>query len=134
MKGYLVGVAKMLVTSPRVKINVTAMIKPIKEFRATDHIIALGTVAEASLISSAVHFAITDQIRELHWRNDVGLHMCTEQSYPSKALNGVLRPIMADKPVLGQPPLFVNVRRTSCAFPRGAKTHRGMMTAKRPVR
>lgn len=41
------------------------------------------------------------------------LHMCTEQSYPSKQLNGVARPIMADKPVVGQPPLFVNVKRTS---------------------
>lgn len=59
--------------------------------------------------------------------------MCTEQSYPSRELNGEARPIIADKPVVGQPPLFVNVRRVSCAFPRGAITHSGIMTAKRPV-
>jgi hypothetical protein len=48
MKGYPVGVFKMLVASPKVKINVTAMMKPMKEFNATDHIIALGSVDEAS--------------------------------------------------------------------------------------
>jgi hypothetical protein len=61
------------------------------------------------------------------------LHMCTEQSNPSKELNGAVRPIMAEKPVVGHPPLFVNVKSTSTAFPRGAMTHSGMMTAKRPV-
>ena len=60
-------------------------------------------------------------------------HMCTEQSNPSKQLKGVLRPIMADNPVVGHPPLFVYVKRTSAAFPRGAMTHNGMMTAKKPV-
>jgi hypothetical protein len=49
--------------------------------------------------------------------------MCTEQSNPSKQLNGTVRPIMADKPVDGHPPLFVNVKITSAAFLRGPMTH-----------
>lgn len=40
---------------------------------------------------------------------------------------------MDANPVVGQPPSLVNLRRTSLAFPRGASTHRGMMTAKSPV-
>jgi hypothetical protein len=132
MKGYPVGVVKILSTSPRVKIKVTAMIKPIVAFSATDHIIAFGNVAEASLISSAVVCNHTSGIG-ICSEEGGSPHICTEQSYPSKQLNGEERPIMADKPVLGQPPLLVKVRRTSYAFPRGARTHRGIMTAKRPV-
>ena len=125
----------MLVMSPNVKIKVTAMIKPMAEFRATDHIIAFGNVAEASLISSAVSWhhdkLVTRSSLEQRIRDS--LHMCTEQSYPSRELKGDARPIMADKPVLDQPPLFVNVKRTSYTFPRGAKIHRGIIIAKRPV-
>lgn len=122
----------MLSTSPRVKINVTAIMKPIAVFSPTDHIIAFGNVADASLISSAVFGSLGSDTR-LHARKELRLHMCTEQSYPSKALKGEASPIIADNPVVGQPPLFVKVKRTSYALPRGAKTHRGMIIAKRPV-
>lgn len=53
MKGYPVAVSRMLLTSPSVKIKVTAMMKPMVALSAIDDIIALGRVAEASLISSA---------------------------------------------------------------------------------
>jgi len=54
MKGCPVGVAKILLMSPKVKIKVTAMRNPKMEFTPTDHIIALGSVSDASRISSAV--------------------------------------------------------------------------------
>jgi hypothetical protein len=54
IKGYRVGVARTLSTSPNVKINVTAMMNPIPAFRTCDHMIAFGSVAGASLISSAI--------------------------------------------------------------------------------
>jgi len=53
MNGYPVVEARMLVTSPSVKHMVTAMIRPIKQLRYTDHIMAFGKVSEASWISSA---------------------------------------------------------------------------------
>lgn len=53
----------MLVTSPRVKIKVTAMINPMNEFKATDHMIAFGNVIEASLISSAVFCSAQSKVR-----------------------------------------------------------------------
>jgi hypothetical protein len=40
--------------SPRVKIKVTAMRNPSMAFTPTDHMIALGSVSDASRISSAV--------------------------------------------------------------------------------
>lgn len=81
MKGYLVGVAKMLVTSPRVKINVTAMIKPMEAFRTTDHIIAFGNVAEASLISSAVYFW-NERVRYMSFVDGTGLaYTCARSSH-----------------------------------------------------
>lgn len=117
MKGYPVGVDKMLSKSPRVKIMVTAMIKPMAMFNVTDHMIALGKVTEASLISSAVvALRATNQTTlklESGREGEIRLHMCTEQSYPIKQLKGVVRPIMADKPVVDQPPLLVNFNRTS---------------------
>jgi hypothetical protein len=54
MKGCLVVDAKILSMSPRVKIKVTAMRNPRMEFTPTDHMIALGSVSDASRISSAV--------------------------------------------------------------------------------
>ena len=48
MKGWNVGVAKILLMSPRVKIKVTAMRNPRAAFGTTDHMIALGSVSDAS--------------------------------------------------------------------------------------
>lgn len=64
----------------------------------------------------------------------MNLHICTEQSYPINAVNGAVNPIMDDKPVVGQPPLFSKLSKTSDAFPRGDKTHIGMNTAKNPAK
>jgi len=48
MKGWNVGVAKILSMSPRVNIKVTAMRNPRTAFGVTDHMIALGSVSDAS--------------------------------------------------------------------------------------
>jgi hypothetical protein len=48
MKGCLVADAKILLMSPRVKIKVTAMRNARMEFTHTDHMIALGSVSDAS--------------------------------------------------------------------------------------
>ncbi len=53
MKGWPVDVAKILLMSPRVNIRVTAMRNPRIAFGITDHTIALGSVIDASRISSA---------------------------------------------------------------------------------
>jgi hypothetical protein len=62
------------------------------------------------------------------------LHICTEQSYPIKAVSGAVSPIIDESPVVGQPPLFSKLSRTSEAFPRGESTHIGMNTAKNPAK
>ena len=54
MKGCRVTDAKRLFTSPKVYTKVTAIKKPRLALMATDHMIALGSVSEASRISSAV--------------------------------------------------------------------------------
>ena len=48
MKGCLVVDAKILLMSPRVKIKVTAMRNARMAFTPTDHMIALGSVSDAS--------------------------------------------------------------------------------------
>ena len=48
MKGCLVVDAKILLMSPRVKIKVTAMRNPRVAFALTDHMIAFGSVSDAS--------------------------------------------------------------------------------------
>lgn len=48
MKGCPVEVERLLSMSPKVKINVIAMMNPKAVFVPTDHIIALGSVIEAS--------------------------------------------------------------------------------------
>ena len=48
MKGWPVAVAKILLMSPRVKIKVTAMRNARTAFGITDHMIALGSVIDAS--------------------------------------------------------------------------------------
>jgi hypothetical protein len=45
---------------------------------------------------------------------------------------GASKPIIADRPVVGHPPLLVKVRRASWAFDRGAMIQSGMMMAKKP--
>ena len=49
-------------------------------------------------------------------------------------LNGVVNPIMQDKPVLDQPPKLVNSSKVVCASARGAITQSGMMIAKKPAK
>ena len=51
-----------------------------------------------------------------------------------RAVSGAVSPIIEDKPVVGQPPLFSKFNRTSDAFPRGDNTHIGMKTAKNPAK
>lgn len=48
MKGCLVVVAKILLMLPRVKIKVTARRNARMAFTPTDHMIALGSVSDAS--------------------------------------------------------------------------------------
>ena len=48
MKGWPVAVAKILVMSPSVKIKVTPMRNPRAALGTTDHIMAFGSVSEAS--------------------------------------------------------------------------------------
>lgn len=45
---------------------------------------------------------------------------------------GASKPIIADRPVVGHPPLFVKFKRASLALDRGAITQSGMMMAKKP--
>lgn len=56
MNGNAVGVSRTASTSPRVKHNVTSIMKPKTPFTATELIMALGSVSDASLISSAANF------------------------------------------------------------------------------
>ena len=60
--------------------------------------------------------------------------MWTEQSNPIITLSGVVKPIIADKPVLDQPPKFVKTSKASCALSRGAMTQRGIMMAAHPAK
>ena len=62
------------------------------------------------------------------------LHMCTEQSYPINTFSGVTNPIIAESPVVGQPPLFWKSSSATCAGARGAITQSGTMMAKMPHR
>ena len=103
--------ARRLSTLPRVKIKVMAIMKAREPLTMMDQIIALGRVIEASCISSDI---------------------CTEQSYPTITLKGVVRPIIADNPTVGQPPLFWKTSKVSCAGARGPKTQSGIMMANRP--
>lgn len=69
MNGYPVGEVRILETSPSVKHRVTAMIRPKNQLKYTDHMMAFGKVAEASLISSAVA-SISFSVRSInakHW-------------------------------------------------------------------
>ncbi len=54
MKGKSVSVSKILVASPSVKHNVRTIMKPRIALRITAHVMALGNVSDASLISSAI--------------------------------------------------------------------------------
>lgn len=49
-------------------------------------------------------------------------------------LKGVVKPIIADRPVLDQPPSLLNSSKAVCAFARGAITQRGIMMAKKPAK
>ena len=49
-------------------------------------------------------------------------------------LKGVVKPIIADRPVLDQPPKLVNTNKASYVLARGAITQRGMMMANRPAK
>lgn len=109
--GYPVGVLKISLMSPSVNMIVTPIRKASVKLGPTAHMIAFGRTMPASLISS---------------------DMWTEQSKPMSELRGVMRPIIADTPVVGQPPLLLNVKRTSEALARGAMIQSGMMMAKRP--
>jgi len=74
MKGYPVGVARILLMSPRVKIKVTAMRNARVAFTPTDHMIALGSVIDASRISSAViyisyqHLMSVEKVEGRDWK------------------------------------------------------------------
>lgn len=50
------------------------------------------------------------------------------------AVRGAVNPIIAERPVVGQPPLFSKFSKTSEAFARGESTHIGMNTAKKPAK
>ena len=57
--------------------------------------------------------------------------MWAEQSSPRSELSAVESPIIADTPVVAQPPLLLKSMRTD-ASARGAMTQSGMMMANRP--
>jgi len=62
--------------SPKVKIKVTAMRNPKMEFTPTDHIIALGSVSDASRISSAVIYISYQHLMSLEKVEGEGLERC----------------------------------------------------------
>ena len=140
MKGCPVTVAKILSMLPRVKIKATAMKNARVAFTPTDHMIALGSVSDASRISSAVGYVSSQRLISLEkYREEwekcwFHLHMWTEQSYPMSTLMGVVKPIIADSPVVGQPPLLVNSSKVVRASARGPIIQRGMMMAKKPAK
>ena len=76
MKGCLVVDAKILLMSPRVKIKVTAMRNARMEFMPTDHMIALGSVSDASRISSAVIYISYQHLMSLEKVEGEGLERC----------------------------------------------------------
>ena len=113
MNGCPVGVFKTASASPSVKIRVTAMRKPKAALGPTVHMMAFGMVIDASWSSSLI------------W---------TEQSYPMRAVMGVVRPIIAESPVEGQPPLLEKFKMTFSGCARGASTQSGINTAQKPAR
>lgn len=86
---------------PPVKHKVIAMRKTKEALGPTVHVIALGIVMRASCSSS---------------------DMCTEQSYAMRAVRGVVSPIMAPMPVVGQATLFGKSKITPEGA-RGARPH-----------
>lgn len=98
-------------TLPMVKQKVMTMIKPSEPLTLAAHTMALGSTMEASLISS---------------------DMCTAESAPIRVYTGDNRPTIKARPVLLHPPRFKKPVNTSEAELRGAKTQRGMRTAKKP--
>jgi hypothetical protein len=100
-------------TLPKVMQKVITITNPREPFIPAAHIIAFGRVREASLISS---------------------DMWAAESAPIKVYTGERRPTMKANPVVGQPPRFKNCVNTSEGELRGAKTQRGIRTAKKPNR
>jgi hypothetical protein len=82
MKGCLVVDAKILSMLPRVKIKVTAMRNPRMAFAPTDHMIALGSVSDASRISSAViyisyqHLMSLEKVEGRNWNGVSFAYTC----------------------------------------------------------
>lgn len=110
----------MIIMSPRMELITAAQV------------MALGSVSEASLISSAA----LDQ--HMHSRYHLRLstphsHICTPQSKPTMERTDVDKPTMKDVPVVLHPPSLVNDVKTSLASLRGARTQIGIMMAKRPT-
>lgn len=106
------GVSSIAEGSVIVKQSVRTATYPSTILTTTPQKIDLGSVSEASLISSDI---------------------CTAQSKPSMDPRGVNKPIIVARPTVGQlPPLKKSSKATRALFFEGAITSRGMMMAKRP--
>lgn len=93
------------------KQKVITITNPKEPFMTAAHMMALGRTIDASLISSDI---------------------CTAESAPIRVYIGDNRPTMNASPVVFQPPKLENVVNTSTGELRGARTQRGMRTAKNP--
>ena len=112
MKAYPVSEFNAASTSPISMTNVQSMTKPIAPLTAAVHIIANGSVLDASRSSSLIWVA---------------------ESGPIKLKTGESMPIRHDSPVLPHPPPSVKVKNTSDAgFGRSPRTQRGTRMAKNP--
>ena len=90
----------------------------------------LGISRPASLISSPIQIACLTSIQEVY--QPQLLTHSTTQPYPIVEAVGTSNPTIAERPVLLQPPSFLNSVKTALALLRGAKVQRGMMTANSP--
>ena len=111
MKGIISGFDKIFSTSPRQKQKVTSITKPREPFNAAVHIMAKGSVREASLISS---------------------DMCVAESGPMREKIGESMPTRQDRPMLPQLPPSVNWVNTIEAGFRGARIQRAITITKKP--
>ncbi len=113
--------------SPQVKTMVSTMAKPSAELRAIDHIIVLGNVIAAFLVSSAT------KVRRAKGEARLNLHICTVLSNPPRVTTIAFRPTIKDTPLVDQPPLLVNSVKTALALFLGERTKRGIIMANKPT-
>jgi hypothetical protein len=111
MYGCPVGVSITLSKSPRVMQKVIINTRPNAPLMNVVQIMVLGICLDASLSSS---------------------DMWTAASAPNNGIITARMPIRAEVASLFQPPKLLNVVKTAAASPRGPRTQRVTITAKKP--